>query len=265
MEDNKKVLIATPTYDGMKYCDNRFFDAIKSLTYPNHDILVVENSKNSNYFNKLSKDPDLNVLRYEPKGDEKNMQKLINCRNLILDYALKNDYDYILMLDSDVKVPKDIIEKLLASDKDIISGIYFNYFTMSGKNQILPVAWKALTESEFENIKQTINLPDFVKSNEDLRRHLTKKEVDSNDVLEVIFPSAGCMLIKKNVFARINYSLVDTSKYNNMSTTDEIHFLIKVKEAGLKLYCDTSIKCEHMLKGKFVKDANNQFVNPVHD
>ena len=44
-----KVLVGCPTYSGMEYCLDKYAKTVKSLTHPNYDILLVDNSKDNSY------------------------------------------------------------------------------------------------------------------------------------------------------------------------------------------------------------------------
>jgi GT2 family glycosyltransferase len=256
-----KVLVASPTYEGMKYCHEKFFKRIKSLDYPKYDILIVDNSESEEYFNQLMKEGVL-LIRDNTKEKDK-MIRLINSRNKIIDFAVNNNYDYILMLDSDVMPPKNIIQELLNCKKDIVSGIYYNYFIVSGKTQWLPVAWKEITEKEFEVMTKQVNFPSFIKSHLDIKRHLTEEEVNTNNLLEVLVPSAGCMLISKKVFSKIKYGLIDT-KNLGLKTTDDIFFILEARKKGFASYCCTKIKCEHIVLDKF-KVEEGFYKHPIYD
>jgi GT2 family glycosyltransferase len=264
MNQIKKILVASPTYEGMKYCEKEFAGSMAHLEYSNYDALIVDNSENDNYFDHLKETyPNLSIIR--DKSNEKDkMLRLVHSRNIILDYAIKNNYDYVLMIDSDVIPPKNIIQELLLCDKDIVSGLYYNYFIVDGKTEYMPVAWTALTEKEFEEVKQKIQLPDFIKSSEDLRAHLTEEEANSNQLIEVIIPSAGCMLINRRVFTKIRYGLLDTTKQGGVKTTDDIYFDLEARKHGFKAYCNTKVKCEHLIKGKFKKEGN-LYKHPIYD
>jgi len=264
MNQAPKILVAAPTYEGMKYCQDEFFNAIKSLEYSNYNILIVDNSEKEDYFNEIKKIDKLIVLR--DNTDEKDkILRLISSRNKILDYAIENDYDYILMMDSDVIPPKNIIQELLLCDKDIVSGLYYNYFVVDGKTKWLPVAWTELSEEEFENIKKMTNLPSFVKSRFDLRARMTSEEANSNQLIKVFIPSAGCLLMNKSVFSKIRYGLLDVSKLTpDINTTDDIYFMTKARESGFSSFCYTKIKCEHLVKGKYRKDSEGYYIHPMY-
>ena len=62
------ILIACPTYQGMKYCINEFIQRLNQLTYPNYDILIVDNSNTLDYYNYLKiikLDNLLNIIFFE--------------------------------------------------------------------------------------------------------------------------------------------------------------------------------------------------------
>jgi GT2 family glycosyltransferase len=264
MKNLPKVLVACPTYEGMQYCLDRFVKAIKEIDYENYDILLVDNSENDSYFDTLSAIPHIKCLR--DKTSEKNPRKKIaDSRNRILEYALQEKYDYILMMDQDVIPPKDIIIELLKDNKSLVSGLYFNYFMSSGKLKILPVSWECITVEEFEEIKKKVKFPPVVKSNTDLRRHLTPEETESNKTLEVLIPSAGCLLIKKEVFEKVKYSLLNLQELgfldNTVKTTDDIGFILNAEKKGFRSYCNTKIKCNHLVEEKYVINEEGNFVH----
>lgn len=262
--ENPKVLIAAPTYKAMEYCEKEFINSIQNLDYSNYDILILDNSRGKDYFNHLKEEfPEIKIIKDNTK-EEKNLLRLISSRNKIIDYAIKQNYDYILMFDSDVIPPRNIIVELLNAKKDIISGLYYNYFKVDGQLKWLPVAWTALTQKEFEEIKSKIQLLSFIKSPEDLRVHLTNKQADSGDLIEVVIPSAGCMLISKNVFIKIKYGILDTSEQENIQTGDDIYFILNARKQGFKVYVNTKIKCKHLIKGKF-KQEKGLYKHPMYD
>lgn len=264
MNQTPKILVASPTYQGMQYCQKQFLKTINNLNYNNYDVLIVDNSEEDKNFNLLKENKNINVI-WDKSYEKNKLLRLVNSRNKIINYALENNYDYILMMDSDVIPPKNIIQELVDCDKDIVSGLYSNYFIIDGKTQYMPVAWTALTEKEFKEIKQKIQLPDFVKSHLDLRAHLTNKEADSNKLMQVVIPSAGCMLISKNVFSKVKYQILDTQDMNNIRTTDDIGFILNARKLGFNAYCNTKVKCNHLIKEKFRKDKQGTYYHPIYE
>lgn len=255
-----KILIGSPTFEGMRYCLKRFLERVREIDYPNYDILFVDNSKGDEFFAELKEEKDL-IIRKDNTKETSNMQKLINSRNKILQYAVENNYDYILMMDADVIPPKNIIKELLSCKKDIISGLYFNYFNISGKTKWMPCAWKKLSQELFDEIKEKHpSMMEVFESPEGMTEYLTKPDVESEELLEVVIPSAGCMLLSRAVFEKINYEMPENKKPNQ---TDDIYFLEKARNKGFQPYCYTKVQCEHLVQEKYKKNPDGSLTHPL--
>jgi GT2 family glycosyltransferase len=245
---NPKVLVGCPTYEGFSYCLDRFIGRIKELTYTNYDFLIVDNSEGNDYYNKI-KDKGINIIKAPRFKDM--FETVAHSRNIIINFALNNNYDYLLNLDQDVMPPVNIIEELIGCDKDIVSGVYHGLFRTSTGMKKLPVAYADISKEEFEEMQKISPLPPFIRSHEDIRRNLTQEEVSKDRILEVRIPSNGCMLIKRNVLQNkeIRYGMIDMANKVG-KTTDEILFCEKAKEQGFKLYIYTKIRCKHIFPDK---------------
>lgn len=75
----------------------------------------------------------------------KTYKSLSVLRNLILDFAwLDIEAEYLLFVDSDILINPDIINKLLATGKDIVAGLIsngntnYNFMPLTGHRNILP-------------------------------------------------------------------------------------------------------------------------------
>jgi len=259
-----KVLIGVSIFDGMGYCLDRFLKGLRSLTYKNCDVLFVDNSRGDEFFKELKEKAGEFVVVKDDTAGEKPAERLVSSRNRVLDYALENGYDHVFALDADVAAPKNMIEELLKHKKDIVSGLYFGYFSSSGKLKALSVAWRAITEEEFNVIKKQVKFPDAVKSHEDLQRHLTPAEAESNELLEVLYPSAGCMLVSRKVFEKARYGLIEAPNKRLNAGGDDIYFIDKARKEGFKAYVDPKLKCDHFLEGKFKQDEKGRLIHPLN-
>ena len=253
--ENAKILVASPTYDGMSYCFESFVNAIKNLDYPKFDVLIVDNSRRKKFWRIIRNIPNIKVI-YDESVEKNNMLRLISSRNKILDYAKQKKYDYLLMLDSDVIVPSNIIKKLMQSNKDVISGLYFSYFKTGNKIQLFPVCWKEATNDEYDiMIKNKLiteqQLNALKTKGLSLRRFLTRNEILSKKVTNVMIPCGGCLLLSKNILnSNIKYGVISKKDNFGMKSSDDIYFFKQLVNNGFKLYCDTSVICKHKLKGK---------------
>jgi GT2 family glycosyltransferase len=247
-----KILVATVTYDGMGYCDEKFFGAILNLS-GEFNVLVVDNSLDEKYSEGLRERFGVEVV-WDGEGG-RAIEKLIRGRNRILDYAVDKGYDYVMMFDADVIAPVDTLVRLLGCERDLVSGIYYNYFNVGGGVRWMPVAWAGFSEEEFAEIGRV--RPDLVegKTREDMKRYLSEDEISSGELMEVLYPSAGCMLISRKVFEKARYGQEEGS-----STGDDIYFVNRARELGFEPYCFTKVKCEHLVLEKYKKDENGNLV-----
>ena len=117
---NPKVLLGCPTSFHKEYALKEYAEAVKTLDYDNYDILLVDNSPDDIYLNKI-KNLGLNVI----KGEyfESAIKRIIESRNLLRKYSLDHNYDYFFSLEQDVLPNKDALSKLAMHNKEIVSGI----------------------------------------------------------------------------------------------------------------------------------------------
>ena len=137
-----QVLILTPVKDAERFLE-RYFESIYRLTYPRELISMafLESDSVDNTYSKLAERlPDLrshfrsgsiwkkdfgfhisaNTPRWLEHIQKERRSVLARSRNHLLSRAL-DDQDWVLWLDVDVaEYPPDIIERLLASGKDIV-------------------------------------------------------------------------------------------------------------------------------------------------
>jgi len=149
-------------------------------------------------------------------------------RNNICEAAEQQGCTHIMFLDTDMTFPPDTIEKLLAHDKDIVGGLYFERY-----HPYKPaVFWKHPDGSG-----------DYA-----LPHHIPYGELMECDAL-----ATGCMLIKMDVFKKLSkpwfeYRVAEYgSKKEIKFYSEDIVFCERVKELGYKIFVDTSIECGHLL------------------
>jgi hypothetical protein len=121
-----KILVAAPNHIVKEYAFQRWIDNVKSLTYPNYDILVIDNSPNTSDFMDRYKD-QVPMRHIDTTGIEPLMVMRLNLSyEEIRKEFLSGDYERLMIIESDVIPPKDIIERMLklGGDTDWISHAY---------------------------------------------------------------------------------------------------------------------------------------------
>jgi len=214
-----RILIGCPTSDYKEYSLKEYLEGIKNLTYKNFDLVLVDNSKNDYYFNKL-KSSGINVIK--GKYFESAKDRVIDSRNILREYCLKNDYDYLLSLEQDVVPPKDVIERLLKHDKEITGALYF--YLGDDNKTLLPMIWIHY-EGEYA-------------------KRLMFNEIPEDKLIEVITCGLGCILIKKEVLGKIKFRYVKDEE-----PWDDLWFCEDAREKGFKVYVDTGVRCKHYVRG----------------
>jgi GT2 family glycosyltransferase len=138
------------------------------------------------------------------------------------------DYDYLLFIDSDMVVPMDLLTRLLAADKDIVTALAFKR-----TKPFLPCIFKTL------GVKEGDLYLDYPKG-----------------LIEIAGCGMACCLIKKEVFEKVPKPwFMPTPELG-----EDLAFCKRATDAGFKIYCDTTLICghysndiiteEHYLKGE---------------
>jgi hypothetical protein len=147
-------------------------------------------------------------------------------RNECVRKCRANNFQWIFFIDDDVFVPIHALDKLLRSEKDIVSGIYW-----TKTENPAPVIFKEMGKGPIYNFN-----PD--------------------EIIPIGGSGAGCLLINMKVFdkfdeAGIPYFVenwVYTDKQGNKMKCpigEDHYFFMKAKELGFQAYADTSVLCDH--------------------
>jgi len=226
---NPKILVGCPTSEHKAYCLEEYANAVKNLTYDNYDILLVDNSKGDDYFERIK---SLGLPVKKSDYCEGAKERIVKSRNLIRDVVLNEGYDYFFSLEQDVIPPKDVIERLLAHNKEVVSGVYFKDYEFFDKNkrifkkEVLPLAYMTFDRDK------------------DLMKQLKFKDVSGEGLIEISLCGVGCILIDKLILKKIKFRYVLDKK-----PFDDVWFCRDIREKGFKIYLDKSVKCKHLIKG----------------
>jgi hypothetical protein len=224
-----KVLVGSPVSELYDYCFDEFVKSRKSLTYKKCDMLFVDNSKNDAFFNKLKLHFPATRIEY----DENVRKRMVKSRNLLRKKIIDDGYDYFLNLDQDIIPPNDIIERLVAHKKPVISGLYFvpeGQYDNRNNDKMEPVSW--------------------INDNGRIRR-LNTAEQSGSDVVKIWTCGTGCILIHRSVLERIEFRFDEYFAYfDDMWFSRDLHF------NNIDMFIDTGAKCRHLVKGRNWKWAD---------
>ena len=217
-----KILVGCPTSFHKEYALEQYVESIKALTYPNFDILLVDNSKDDVYFKRIKK---LSLPVIKGPWFESARDRIVASRSILREKVLKENYDYFFSLEQDVLPPKDILERLLKHNKKLITAVYFanNVIPSSQTSELIPLVYKLIDENTLD------------------MRSLNEAELWKNPgLMEVVSAGLGCVLIHKDILEKVKF------RYEK-NTFDDRWFFIDCYNKKIKVFADTSIKCKHLI------------------
>ena len=249
-----RVLIGAPVSHYHLYCTEAYLKSLKSLTYSNYDICLVDNSPTDRFYNFL-KQKGINVIRKDMEGRQIR-EKIVDCRNILREKALNEGYDYFFSVEQDILLPKNAIELLLKEDKKIITGIYPFLEEHKGKKLLAPLlsrAWKQEEISQVLNNKEQFKkkLPSWYKAIEEenfnfdnlLYPYSFKEISEAKGLLKVKSGGLGCVLIHKDVLEKIKF------RYEkDKAGFDDVFFYKDANQLGFEAFAHTKVICKHLVE-----------------
>ena len=154
-------------------------------------------------------------------------------RNLLADYALKQNCTHILFIDDDMTFPQDACIRLLDHDKDIISGLAFKR-----REDYSPCIYNVIDGT-------LTTITDKIKKG----------------LIEVDACGAAFLLVKMEVFEALTLPyFVWGDKSLGIHEADggvgeDISFCLRAKKAGFKVFVDTDLIIKHIGDNNIVDDA----------
>ena len=151
---------------------------------------------------------------------------LFDARDRVCRKTMREHFDYMLQLDSDMTFPPDALCKLLERDKDVITGVYVG----KGENH-KPVLFTELHKDDENSgpygLKHGLN------------------ELMKDDVFEVKGCGAGFLLVKEHV---IRIMLIHKHEWFRpyAGLGEDVSFCQRCTELGVKIYADRTIPMGHI-------------------
>ena len=227
----KKILIASPTSDIKDYCFDKWMENVSKFTYENCELFLCDNSTTRDYYIDIKK-------RYEHLGSFFNVGRVTpsqfehlnlsyksflafsheKCRR----YALDNNFDYLLHLETDIFPPIDVIERLLDAKQKIVGAMYH---IEVGERSTLMIQQM---EDFGNDLRETYNL-----SENDL-------DFVDGDVKKVFSCGLGCVLIHRSVLKEVGFRYEEGSPVHPDS-----FYYADLDAKQIPVYVDTSIYCNH--------------------
>ena len=215
-----KVMIALPTWN--KYIQTDIIDNFQ-------EILSYTNSKG-----------------YECYGMRYERARIDFARNSSVYQAIKDDVDWLFFMDDDNPMDKDVVVRLIANGKDIVTGL-------------VPRRSPPHVPCIFEFKKEWLN-----KDGIGFRPYPIEWVRKQDRLFEVDACGAACLLINKRVFTETHKVFNEDSfgymkegqtvngKKIMVDVGEDIAFCRRAKKRGYKIWCDKSVRPGHIITAPYV-------------
>ena len=219
-----KVLVGCPHSDLKNYAIDDYLAMLTGLTYDRKyfDVLIVDNSKENKNTKNIRK-RGFDCVHVKPKL-KSNQAYIAESQEMLRLMALKGNYDYLLFIESDIRVPFDIVQRLLSHQKQVVSA---PYFINHGHDSHLMLQQ---LEDSGDTLRHTLNMDNGFDI----------LQVDGK-LKQVYACGFGCILIHKTVLEKIKFRWEQGA-----DTHSDSIFAADLNYMGIPMFLDTSLLCEHL-------------------
>lgn len=224
-----KILIGVVTAKIKDYCWSDFKSQLKRFEKKGFDVYIVDNSPmqvSRGFKSKWIKPSEIPQITTR------------NCMNEIRDYFLKNNYDRLLVLESDVFITDEALDYLLQMKGDVNSYTYPMRLERFNKYSLC--------------VQGTKGSSSLMITPEDSQLLLNKGDIrlgeyKLNDTT-ITHCGYGCTIINRNVLEQVRFK---TFKSGNKYPYPDSFFHFEVNKLGFVNMLNTDYLCEHRnLKGE---------------
>ena len=200
--DKVKIMIAIPTLDYIHY---RF---VESLT-------------------NMEKRMEENGIEYDVVF--KGGTLVYMSRNLLVQDAIFRDYTHVLWLDADMVFEPDLYEKLLATEKEFVTGLY-----RARHGQMRPLV--------LDDLYSNHRIDPWPK-----------------EIFEIVGCGMGCCLttttLLRNVFMEYGDPFTPTPRLG-----EDYAFCERVDKYGYTMYCEPNAECAHIIQEELWPDMSKKSI-----
>jgi glycosyltransferase involved in cell wall biosynthesis len=153
-----------------------------------------------------------------------------HARNTGCQKVLELGWEWLFFLDDDLLVPPDTIYRLMAHKLPIVSGLYYRR-----ASPLVPV---------------------MLREKEDKSGYDWITQYQDNALVECDLVGSGCLLIHRDTLLNMPPVSKDCRWFEwrcdkpdlpaNERTSEDFTYIRHLRKNGMKVYCDTSVKCRHV-------------------
>jgi glycosyltransferase involved in cell wall biosynthesis len=252
--NKKRVLVGSPVFQKPEIL-KAFLASLKELSrntifidYMFVDDNIDENSRKqlTDFERETSK---VYVIRGKEQGvykcddeshhwDDDLMLKVANYKNIIINYAKENNYDYLFFVDSDLILHPNLIEHLKAANKDIVSEIFWTQW--HNDRPLEPNVWLF---DEYDLVPKRLgeNLSD---KEMEIRQSRFLNQIRLPGVYEVGGLGACTLISRSALMAGVSFSPIKNLTIHG----EDRFFCIRAAVLDIALFVDTYYPAYHIYR-----------------
>ena len=252
LTETPKILIGSPIRQEPEIL-KEFLSSLSALDTSglSCDYLFIDNNENKlskNLLRDFAKQHPTLIWEQPPLGnytkhdfhewDNLVIQRVAEFKNKIINYAIKEKYDFLFLTDSDLILHPFTLKHLLSKKKDIISTIFWTKW----EKQIcpLPQVWFSGQYDIFKKIKG-----EKIDRNSKIARTNYGLTVLTTPGTYEVGGLGACTLISRQALKKgINFEEI----YNLPYIGEDRHFCIRAVAMGFQLFVDTSYPAFHIYR-----------------
>lgn len=245
-----KVLIGINTYPGHAHCRDIYRDGIdKMIAHAKKNDIDCEPYVVWNGNQPAWGYDGYTMKIYEPSEDDRGIDILVNKQNIVRDYFLKGDYDFLFMSETDTVPPEDTITSFVEYNKDIISSPYF-VESQANAVAVIPLdnpkyAQFAKYETDKAVFQRNYELPCVWGLFGNQSRMWTFTDLlPQRGLVRCVATGIGACLIKRDVIKTVGEFIIRDGKEKHQQFTDFM-FGVKSYQLGYEMFVDTDRISNH--------------------
>lgn len=159
---------------------------------------------------------------------------LYDARDRICDRVIRDNFDYVLFIDSDETFEPDLATRLMSHEKHIVTGVYVD---------------------KHENHKPLL-FTELNPESEDMPPSASRKNLDlSEPLIEVSGCGAGALLVSNHALRLIKIHQHDWFKpFKGLGEDVSFCYRATTRPLGFKIYCDTKARLGHLKTIEYTVD-----------
>ena len=170
--------------------------------------------------------------------EEELIWKVAKFKNHIIQKALKVDYDYLFLVDSDLVLHPKTLEHLVSLKKDIVSEIFWTKWEPDFPE--LPQVWMSDQYNLYKSLRgESLTQEEVLK-----RVQIFINQLKVPGVYQVGGLGACTLISKKALHSGVNFGEI----YNISFVGEDRHFCIRAGALGFDLFVDTQYQAYHIYR-----------------